>query len=65
MNPTLATVLTIFPNSPRPVASDLHLVPGDLKGNLTIAAISANGTVSIFNNAGTVEVVIDVLGWYS
>jgi hypothetical protein len=31
-------------------------VPGDLKGNLSIAAISADGTISIYNNAGR---------WYS
>jgi hypothetical protein len=28
-------------------------VPGDLKGNPSIAAISADGIISIYNNAGT------------
>ncbi len=59
VNPTVSSFLTIFPNSPRPVASDLNLVPGDLKGNLSIAAICVNGSISIYNNAGTVDVVIE------
>jgi len=52
-------------NSPRPVASDLNLVPGDLKGNLSIVAICVNGSISIYNNARTVDVVIDVVRWHS
>jgi hypothetical protein len=65
VNPTVSTFLTVFPSAPRPLAADLNPVAGEIKGNLTIAAISANGTISIYNNAGTVDVVIDVLGWYS
>jgi hypothetical protein len=65
VDPTLNTFLTVFPDAPRPLAADLNPVAGEIKGNLTIAPISANGTISIYNNAGTVDVVLDVLGWYS
>jgi hypothetical protein len=65
VNPTLNTFLTVFPSSPRPLASDLNPSAGEIKGNLTIAAISANGTISIYNNSGSVDVVVDVYGWYS
>ena len=36
-----------------------------MKGNLTVASLSPSGTISIYNSAGSVNVVVDVLGWYS
>jgi hypothetical protein len=30
-----------------------------------VATLNANGTISIYNSAGTMNVVVDVLGWYS
>ena len=55
----------MFPSLPRPFVSDLNPAPGDVKGNLTVATISSTGTISIYNNTGSVNVVVDVLGWYS
>jgi hypothetical protein len=65
VNPTVQTFLTVFPGASRPLSSDLNPSPGDIQGNLTIAALSASGTISVYNNSGSVDVVIDVLGWYS
>ena len=65
VNPTVNTFLTVFPSSPRPAVADLNPSAGGIEGNLTIAAVSANGTISIYNNSGTVDVVVDVVGWYS
>jgi hypothetical protein len=65
VNPTQNTFLTVFPSSPRPAVADLNPSLGEIKGNLTTAAISANGTITIYNNSGSVDVVVDVLGWYS
>ena len=36
-----------------------------MKGNLAVATLSTSGTTSIYNNTGSVDVVVDVLGWYS
>ncbi len=64
--PTQGTFLTVFPaGTTRPLASDLNPAAGDVKGNLTVATLSSSGTISIYNNTGSVNVVVDVLGWYS
>jgi hypothetical protein len=65
VSPTLGTFLTVFPATPRPLVSDLNPAAGDVKGNLVVAKLSPTGTISIYNNAGSVDVVVDVLGWYS
>jgi hypothetical protein len=65
VTPSATTYLTVFPGPGQPFVSDLNPVAGDVKGNLTVATLNANGTVSIYNNTGTVNVVVDVLGWYS
>jgi hypothetical protein len=59
------TYLTVFPGPTRPTASDLNLVQDQIKANLVVATLSANGKISIYNQSGNVNVVIDVLGWYS
>jgi hypothetical protein len=33
--------------------------------NLVVATLSADGTVSVYNNTGTTNIVVDVAGWYS
>jgi hypothetical protein len=63
--PTVGTFLTVYPGGTRPLVSDLNPAAGDVKGNLTVATLNANGTVTIFNSAGNVDMVVDVLGWYS
>ena len=36
-----------------------------MRANLTVATIGANGVIKVFNDTGSVDVVIDVLGWYA
>ena len=63
--PTQGSFLTVFPGPTKPLVSDLNPAAGDVKGNLTVATLSPSGTISIYNNTGSVNVVVDVLGWYS
>jgi hypothetical protein len=63
--PTLGTFLTVYPGGIRPLASDLNPAAHDVKGNLTVATLSAGGTITVFNSVGGADVVVDVLGWYS
>jgi hypothetical protein len=65
VSPTLNTDLTVYPGGNVPLTSDLNPAAGQVKGNLTVATISSSGTISIYNNSGSVNVVVDVLGWYS
>ncbi len=64
--PTARGFLTVFPGdvSQLPLASDLNWVPDQTVPNLVIVKLGADGSISVFNSAGTTDVVIDVVGWY-
>ena len=73
-----AVVLNLTPASPRgpgfltlwqdgllmPTASDLNLTAGLITPNLVLVAVGADGSVQIFNQQGSNDVVVDLLGWY-
>ena len=65
VSPTKATYLTVFSSGTPPTVSDLNPTPGDIEANLVVATVSATGTIDLYNNAGTANVVVDVTGWYS
>src|SRR5204862_5772182 len=59
------TFLTVFPSGQaRPLASNLNVVAGQDVANLVLAKVGDNGSVSVYNNLGAVDVVFDVVGWY-
>ena len=62
---TRSTYLTAWPTGePRPHASNLNLAAGRTVANMAIVKVGADGSISVFNNQGTVEVIVDVLGWF-
>ncbi len=64
-NPTLGSFLTVWPaGEARPTASNLNMVAGQTVPNMVIVPVGAGGKISIFNNGGTVDVIVDVLGWF-
>jgi hypothetical protein len=66
VSPSAPTFLTVFPSSlPSPLVSDLDEVSGDVRANMAVATLSSTGTMTIFNDTGSIDVVVDVLGWYS
>jgi hypothetical protein len=64
-NPTASSYLTLWPdgNLP-PLASDLNYRRGQTVANLVVVQVGADGKVRLFNPAGSVDVVIDIVGWY-
>jgi IPT/TIG domain/Hypothetical glycosyl hydrolase family 15 len=64
--PTAPTYLTLYPaNLPtHPVASDISVSPGEVLPNLVVVELDPNGQVAVFNAAGSINVVIDVEGWF-
>ena len=39
---------------------------GETRANLVVATINpGSGKISVFNNTGSLDVIVDVLGWYS
>ena len=60
------TYVTAYPadlGSP-PVASNLNLGAGHTRPNLAIVPLDATGKMTLYNNAGTVDLIADVQGWY-
>jgi Regulator of chromosome condensation (RCC1) repeat len=62
---TNATFLTVWPSgAPRPNASSLNVIPDRDIANLTAMALPSDGQVRIYNDAGSVHVIVDVMGWF-
>jgi hypothetical protein len=63
---TAVNYLTVWPTGDgRPLASSVNMNPGQTVPNLIIARVGAGGRVSVFSNAGSTHVVIDVLGAFT
>jgi len=66
VTPTGGSYLTVWPTGvTRPLASNLNYVPGDIVPNLVQVGIGSNGSVSLFNNAGSVQLVADLTGYFA
>ncbi len=64
VDPTSGTYLTVFPDgAARPLASNLNPSVGQTVPNLVIAKVGTNGQISIYNDSGTVHLLVDVFGW--
>ena len=64
--PTTESYLTVWPKGePMPTASSLNFVKGQTVANLVITKLGADGTVSIFNADGQVNVLADVVGCFT
>jgi len=61
---TAASYMTVFPSGSPPLASSVNWQAGETVPNLVIATLNPAGTVSIYNSSGSLDVVVDVLGWY-
>ncbi|MCU1395304.1 MAG: N-acetylmuramoyl-L-alanine amidase [Ilumatobacteraceae bacterium] len=65
VDPTSASYITVYPaGQPRPLASNLNMVAGQAIANMVIVPIGVGGNVTLFNNAGATDLVVDVLGWW-
>jgi hypothetical protein len=64
-NPTAPSYLTVWPDgAARPLASDLNFVSGLTVANLVIVQLGGASKVDIYNAYGSVDVVVDLVGWY-
>ena len=59
--------LRVFPGDANPVpqTSDLNWRAGVTIPNLVVVKPGADGRIGLYNLAGSTDVVVDVLGWYS
>lgn len=63
--PNAASHLTVWPAGlARPGVSNVNFGAGQIVPNLVVVKVGQNGRISLFNNAGSTEVLVDVVGYY-
>ncbi|MHB8394422.1 MAG: G1 family glutamic endopeptidase [Candidatus Dormibacteria bacterium] len=62
---TAASFFTVYPGGSRPGSSDVNWAAGQTVPNLTVATLSSSGTTTIYNDAGTAQVVVDAFGYFT
>lgn len=65
VGPTRPTHLTVWPaGTAKPLSSNLNVPAGDVRANQVIAKVGQDGLISLYNNAGATDLVVDVVGWF-
>ena len=65
-NTTAASYLTAYPAGvTQPVVSNLNWTAGETIPNRIVVPLSPNGDVTLYNNAGNTDVIVDVGGYYT
>jgi len=65
-NTTGSGYLVVYPNGvARPLASNLNWIAGQTVPNLLEVPVSAEGKVTVFNSAGSTDVIFDIAGYVS
>jgi IPT/TIG domain len=64
---TANSLLTMYPfgSGLRPVVSNLNFPPGKVISNLVTVTLGVGGAVSVYNALGSVNVVVDVEGYFT
>ena len=66
VRPTADTYLTVYPSGgDRPLAANLNAVAGQVVPNMVLGRLGEDGAVSIFNYAGQIDIVADVMGYFT
>jgi hypothetical protein len=63
--PSAAGYLTVWrAGDTQPPTSNVNFAAGEVRATAVLAAVDSTGQVSVFNAAGTVDVIVDVTGWF-
>jgi lipoprotein-anchoring transpeptidase ErfK/SrfK len=63
---TAPSFLTVYPQGTiMPTASNLNWTAGDTVANRVVVPVSASGQISVFNDFGNADVVVDVNGYFT
>ena len=63
-NPTAMSLLTLYPQAPRPDTSTILFTPEQTIAVGAVTGVAPDGTVSIFNQLGSTNVVLDANGYF-
>jgi NAD/NADP transhydrogenase alpha subunit len=64
-NTTAASFFTVYPGGTMPTASDVNWGTGQVVPNLTVATLTSMGSTSIYNHAGSADVIVDAFGYFA
>lgn len=65
VTPSSATFVTVWPSgTARPLASNLNLFANQIRPNLVMAKLGADGAVQMYNSFGSINLVADVMGYF-
>lgn len=63
---TIGSYLTVYPTGTAlPATSNLNFAAGESRPNLVVVPLGANGSVNIYNEAGQVHAVADLMGYFT
>ena len=64
-DPTAATYVTAWPDgSARPTVSSINVAAGQTRANMVILPLPPSKKINLYNHAGSVNLVVDVVGIY-
>jgi hypothetical protein len=64
-SPTAPSFVAVFPaGEARPNVSNVNFGAGQTVANLVTAKLGTGGQLSIYNSAGSADVIADVAGWF-
>lgn len=63
---TAPTHISLVPEDPGapPGTSNLNPVPGPARANLVAVPVGADGKIRIYNHAGSIHIIVDVMGYF-
>jgi hypothetical protein len=62
---TASSYVTAYPDGgSRPVTSNLDFAKGETIPNLVIVPVGSDGKIDLYNNAGTVNLLADLQGYF-
>ena len=61
--PSAASAVTVYPAGPLPATPTLADLPGVSRTNRVLVRVAPGGKVRIYNQAGTVDVKLDIAAW--
>jgi hypothetical protein len=64
--PTAGSFLKVYPDGiSSPATSNLDFSAGQTTANMALVPIGADGSIDIYNNAGNVDILVDIAGFYA
>ncbi|HEX6357630.1 hypothetical protein [Actinophytocola sp.] len=66
VTPTAPTHISVYPSGTGPATvSNLNLPAGDIRANQVTVKVNADRKVDLYNNSGSIDLVVDLAGHYS